>query len=128
MLPDVDYKTATTRKRIRQKVPGDGDTPEVYLIVRDKFPITTFYTIVGKLATEMKRRGEIYKERAERFSFLSDAPYNVNSSSTNTERGKNVKTRFSRVELYQITLEDNMECAFPNIDIAFRIFLTLMLN
>jgi len=29
MLPDVDYKAATTRKRIR---PNDGDTPEVYLI------------------------------------------------------------------------------------------------
>ena len=86
MLPDVDYKAATTRKRIRQKVPNDGDTPEVYLIVRDKFPITTFYTIVDKLATEMKRRGEIYKEIAERFSFLSDVPYNVTSSSTNIER------------------------------------------
>jgi len=56
MLPDVDYKAATTRKRIRPKVPNDRDTPEVYLNARDKFRITTFYTIVDKLATEMKRR------------------------------------------------------------------------
>ena len=50
MLSDVDYKAATTRKRIRQKVPNDGDTPEVYLNARDKFRITTtFYTIVDKL-------------------------------------------------------------------------------
>ena len=34
MLPDADYKAATTRKRIRQKVPNDGDTPEVYLNAR----------------------------------------------------------------------------------------------
>ena len=54
MLSDVDYKAATTRKRIRQKVPSDGDTPEVYLNARDKFRITTFYIIVDKLATEMK--------------------------------------------------------------------------
>ena len=165
MLPDVDYKAATTRKRIRQKVPNDGDTPEVYLNARDKFCITTFYTIVDKLATEMKRRGEIYKEIAERFSFLSDVPYNVTSSSTNIERysqccqklidaypedfnsnfsaelqqfhlyvrhkfsaTENVKTRFSHAELYKIILEDNIECAFPNVDIAFRIFLTLMVT
>jgi len=62
MLPDVDYKAAATRKRIRQKVPSDGDTPEVYLNARDKFRIITFYIIVDKLATEMKRRGEIYKK------------------------------------------------------------------
>jgi len=66
MLSDVDYKAATTRKPIRQKVPHDGDTPEVYLNVRDKFRITTIYIIVDKLATEMKR-GEMYKEIAEIF-------------------------------------------------------------
>jgi len=61
MLPVVDYKAATTSNRISQKVPNNGDTPEVYLNARDKFRITTFYTIFGKLATEMKKRGEIYK-------------------------------------------------------------------
>ena len=67
MLSDVDYKAATTRKRIKQKVPNDGDTPEVYLNARDKSRINTLYTIVDKLATDMKRRGEIYKEIAEIF-------------------------------------------------------------
>ena len=69
MLPDVDYKAATTRKRIRKKVLNDGDSPELYLNARDKFRITTFCTIVDKLETEMKIRGEIYKEIAERFFF-----------------------------------------------------------
>ena len=73
-------------KRIRKKVPNDGDSPEVYLNARDKFRITTFYTIVDKLEAEMKIRGEIYREISERFSFLSDAPHNVTLSSTNTER------------------------------------------
>ena len=57
MLPDVDYKVTTTRKRIKQKVPNDGDTPEIYLNASDKFHITIFYTIVDKFATELKRRG-----------------------------------------------------------------------
>ena len=42
MPPDVDYKAAQTRKRIRKKVPNVGDAPEVYLNARDKFRITTF--------------------------------------------------------------------------------------
>ena len=81
MLPDVDYKAAQTRKCIREKIPNDGDAPEVYLNARDKFRITTFYTIVDKLETEMRKREEIYKEMAQRFSFLSDVPHNVTSSS-----------------------------------------------
>jgi len=86
MIQDVDYTAATTRKRIRQKISNDWDTPEVYLNARDKFRLITFYTIVDKLATEMKRTREIYKDIAERFSFLSHVPYNVTSSSTNIER------------------------------------------
>jgi len=41
---------------------------------------------------------------------------------------KNVKTRFSHAEFYKIILEDNIECVFQNVDIAFRIFLTLMVT
>jgi len=52
MLPDVDYKVATTRKHIRQKVPNDGDTPEVYLNDRDKFRITT---VSYQLLTNLQR-------------------------------------------------------------------------
>ena len=89
MLPDVDYKAVQTHKHIRKKVPNDRDAPEVYMNVRDKFRITTFCTVVDKLETEMRRRGEIYKEISERFSFLSDVPHNVTSmttSSTEIER------------------------------------------
>ena len=89
MLPDVDYKAVQTRKCIRKKVPNNGDAPEVYLNARNKFRITNFYTIVDKLETEMRRRGEIYKEISERFHFLSDVPHNVTSmtsSSTEIER------------------------------------------
>ena len=62
MLPDVDYKAATTRKRVGKKVPNVGDSPEVglYLNARDKFRITTFYTIADRLVTEMKITGEIW--------------------------------------------------------------------
>ena len=60
-----------------------------YLNARDKLHITTIYTIVDKLETEMRRRREIYKEISERFYFLSDVPHNVTlktSLSTEIER------------------------------------------
>ena len=88
MLPDVECNAIQTRKHIRMKVPNDGDDLK-YLNTRDKFHITTFYKIVDKLETEMRRREEIYKEISERFSFLSDVPHNVismTSSSTEIER------------------------------------------
>ena len=69
MLSDVDYKTVQVRKCIRKKAPNDGDVLEVYLNDRDKFCITTFYTIVDKLETEMKRRGEISKKYQRDFIF-----------------------------------------------------------
>ena len=147
-------------------VPNEGDAPDVYLNAREKFRITTFYAIVHKLETEMKKRGEIYREIAGTFSFLSDVPLPQNiSSSVNTKRysqccqklihaypedfnsnfsadlqqfhsyvlhkfseTKNIKTRFSHAELYKILVVDSIECAFPKVDIGFRIFLTLMIK
>ena len=41
---------------------------------------------------------------------------------------KNVKTRFSHAELYKIVVDDNIEYAFPNVDIGFCIFLTLIVT
>lgn len=107
----------------------------------------------------------MYKEIADKFSFLSDVPNNDTSSSNETERysqccqklidaspedfktnfstelqqfhsyvrrkfsaTKIVKTNFSHGELYKIIVEDNIACAFPNVDIGLRIFLTLMVT
>ena len=141
ILPDVEYKV----KRIKN------------LNVRDHFH-TTFDTIVDKLESEIRRRGEVYKEIANRFSFLNDIP-NEGTSSAETVKycqcsqkliddypedldnnlsselqqfhsyvrskfseSKNVKISFSHSELYKIISEDKIECVFPNVDIALRIF------
>ena len=46
---------------------NDGDAPEIYPNSRYKFRITIFCTIVDKLKTEMRIRGEIYEEISEIF-------------------------------------------------------------
>ena len=162
----MDHKAAATRKRIRKNVFNDGDAPDVHLNARDKFRINTFYEIFHKLEIEMKKRGEIYREIAKIFFFLSDVPLLQNvASSVNTERyskccqklindypddfnsnfsaelkqfcsyvlhkfseTKNVKAKFSHAELYKILVEDSIKCVFPNVDVGFFIFLTLMIS
>ncbi len=37
-------------------------------------------------------------------------------------------TKFSHAELHKIILEDGIESSFTNVDIAFRIFLTLLIT
>ena len=46
----------------------------------------------------------------------------------NSVQQKNVKARVSHAEIYKIIVEDSIECAFPNVDIGFHIFLTLMVT
>ena len=38
------------------------------------------------------------------------------------------KTDFTHTELYDINVQDQIRSVFPNLDIAFRIFLTFMLT
>ena len=35
---------------------------------------------------------------------------------------KAAKARFSHAELYKVIVEDNIECAFPNVEIRLYIF------
>ena len=41
---------------------------------------------------------------------------------------KNVKTRFTHAELYKTIMENSIKSAFPKGDMAFNIFLTLVVT
>ena len=41
---------------------------------------------------------------------------------------KNVETRFSQTELYKIIADDNIQCAFLDLDICLCIFLTFLVT
>ncbi|XP_065667306.1 uncharacterized protein LOC136087768 [Hydra vulgaris] len=155
MTPGVDYKSTLTRNRNRKTVFNDGDAPEVSLNARDKFLISAFYAIVDKLEAEMIRRGQVYNDVTVRFSCLVDGslsqtsqcckelinayPKDLNNNLyTELQQfhsyirhkfpaaSKSENNTFNHGELYQVIIRDNIECAFPNVEIAFRIFLTLM--
>ena len=154
ITPGVDYKSNLTRNRKRKTVVIDGDAPEVSLNARDKFRISAFYAIVDQLMTEMSRREQVYNDIAVRFSCLVDVsktsqccegliktyPEDLNNNLfTELQQfhsyirhkfrvSKSENNSFSHAELYKIIVRDNIKCAFPNVEIALRIFLTLMVT
>lgn len=167
-LPDVEYKD--TRQRRRKKMPNDGSAPEVSFSPREQFKITCYYSIIDKLNAEMRKRGEIYKETADKFSFLNKIPdadkimcpdqtaeYSQHSTNLvntypedlNTELITEIQQFHSYViskissrpsdsartslhqthaQLYKIIHDDKIESAFPNVETALRIFLSLMIT
>ncbi|XP_065650991.1 uncharacterized protein LOC136079198 [Hydra vulgaris] len=157
MTPGVEYKSTLTHNRKRKPVFNDGDAPEVSLNARDKFLISAFYAIVDKLETEMSRQRQVYNDVAVRFSCLVDGPLSQTSqcceelintypkdlnNNLYTElqqfhsyirhkfpaASKSENNTFNHGELYQAIVRDNIESAFPNVEIAFRIFLALMVT
>ncbi|XP_065672158.1 uncharacterized protein LOC136089982 [Hydra vulgaris] len=118
MTPGVDYKSTLTRNRKRKTVFNDGDAPEVSLNARDKFLISAFYAIVDKLETEMSRRRQVYNDEEFHSYIRHKFPAALKSENN----------MFNHGELYQVIVRDNIECVFPNVEIAFRIFLTLMVT
>ena len=102
-------------------VPNDGYAPEV-LNARDKFRITKFYTIVDNLETEMIRRGKIYKEISERFSFLSDVPHNVTSmTSSSTENESYSQCCQKLIDAYLEDLNANFSAELQQFDMCHNL-------
>ncbi|KAL4703936.1 hypothetical protein ACJJTC_007862 [Scirpophaga incertulas] len=69
-FPNGEYKE--TRRRIRKKKVNDGNAEDIDLNPRDKFCIETFNVIIDTLNAQMQRRGDVYHEVSQKFSFLAD--------------------------------------------------------
>lgn len=153
ILPETDYANVASRVRRRTRQPNDGNAPEVVLNPRDYFRVNGFLVIIDTLKIEINGRAQVYLEVSKRFSFLADF-----SLTENEYREKIAglvdfypddledfypelkqfhdfikskfpsKPKFTHSELYESLIRDNLETVFPNVDIALRIFLTLMIT
>ena len=115
----------------------------------------TFLSIIDTLTNEMERRSKVYKDVSLKFSFLNklnlndDEYFKCSQNLVNfykqdlsmeivgevlqfhkylQSRFQGTKTDFTHTELYDIIVQDKIRSAFPNVDIALRIFLTFMLT
>lgn len=153
IFPNGEYKE--TRRRTRKKQVNDGNAEEVDLNPRDKFRIETFNVIIDTLNAQMQRRGEVYYEVSQKFSFLAD----LNKSCSEYENDiqllleaypedfnenflgefnhflkyvrikyESLETKVTHSDLYEMIIKDKVKCVFPNIEVAFRIFHSLMIT
>ncbi|GBP34152.1 Zinc finger MYM-type protein 1 [Eumeta japonica] len=153
IFPNGEYKE--TRRRIRKKQVNDGNAEELDLNPRDKFRIETFHVIIDTLNAQMQRRGDVYHEVLQKFSFLADLnkscseyekdiqlllesypeDFNENFFGEFNHFHKYVRikyefseTKVTHSDLYEMIIRDKVNCVFPNIEVAFRIFHSLMIT
>ena len=122
---------------------------------RDKFRIKTFIPILDKLEADLRTKATVYNDFAKMFSFLIDLTLSKNEIQKNVEllmdsHPKDVNLKLtdelfhfhlyvrqnhkptdmhcvSHLDLYQIIHKENIEMAFPNVELILRIFLILLL-
>lgn len=155
-LPDVDYKSATTRRRKRKKQVNDGNAIDAdeTLSPRDKFRIQSFYPMVDALSTNLEKRSKVYSEISEIFSCfpvlnvsLSDIQKGIDSLKEKysedvqedfaheldhfhlyVKKHHSEKRNISHEMLYEIIVCDKIDVAFPNVEAILRLFLSLMVT
>ena len=154
LQPDCDYKAVSTRKIKRKKQINDGSAEEVRLSPRDNFRINTFNVIIDKLYCSLNERGKIYANVASKFEFMTDRTLSEQDCNTSCDNLINnypddLNTEFSselqqfqsylnnklsadifvnHSDMYEIIIKDNIKSVFPNVEIALRIFLTLVIT
>jgi len=144
----ADYCESYARKRVRKSMPNDGSAAEVEMTASDRFRTQVYYVILDKLRAEMERRRSAYDAVCRKFSFLTDRNLNnseVRASATNlvvayqkdlqkefvdefsvfselcgTEKSESVTT------MLQYMIERKLTNCFPNVNIALRIYLSIL--
>lgn len=157
-FPDADYKDLSQRTKIRSSRIAfyDGSAETIQLTGKKKFKIETFLPMIDTLITHLKQRSDSYKEINQRFGFLSRlktiksdelknsckefAEMYHNDINTEeleseclhlTQYLKTVQSNENEIsisELYHLLRTDKIEDTFPNVGIALRIFLSLMIT
>lgn len=142
---DVDYKSAVQRPQRENKRRGF----DVSLSPKDKFRIETFLPVIDSLLTEMNKRLGAYEMLSGRFGFLTDdslsheqieekAKQLVHVYHEDLEESfadefqfflrtiEKLGIRNSVSGMLEYLIQYNLASNFPNVEIAFRIYLSIM--
>jgi len=141
------YRVSTQRPKKPKAFFGESATSEVELSARQKFSTSVFLVVVDRLLSEISRRYAAYDNLNNTFGFLNNftdvtvpelrnkASHLQSKYSADLEmdfveeivqfkdfiRGKGIT---SAPLLLQFIREKNLQDIFPNVDIAFRLYLT----
>jgi len=147
-LTKSDYKECTQRKRTRKRFDDesmDNTDPSLNLSPSNKFRNQTFYVIIDRITAEMEKRQAAYATLYERFNFLVDR--SLSSDETVSKAKALVEIypsdleeafidefllfsqmstdRKSVTEMIRAQIDDKLVTSFPNVNIAFRIYLSI---
>lgn len=154
--PETRYKNKNKRKKFRKKFEDDGPAAEENLEIREKFRVESYLPIIDKLSVELDSRTKAYDTVYNLFGVLTEfwklSPNDVAiradllqqhyqddlESSFSEElqhfrlfiqnyiKSKNQEDNQSVQNLYNLLFDLNLGSSFPNIEVAFRIYLSLM--
>ncbi|XP_065642533.1 uncharacterized protein LOC136074156 [Hydra vulgaris] len=152
-LTESDYKEIRIRKQrkqIRKRFDDkvmDTSNPSLNVSASDNFRIQQYYVIIDRLNNEMEKRIAAYKVLYERFNFLLD---NRSLSSEEVvaktkaliqlypsdleDEFKDEFLLFSQMfsdgksvsDKIKLQIDDKLVASFPNVNIAFRIYLSIL--
>ena len=143
-------------KRSRRITFLKGPAVDTVLDASAKFRVHTYLPIIDSLITELNRRGEAYEEISTRFTFMIKLVH-MNTDEimkscaklatfyhqdldehelvSECEQLKHYislsfpqMSELSMSRIYTMIKKDNLESTFPNIEIALRIFLSMMVT
>ncbi|KAK4872025.1 hypothetical protein RN001_016149 [Aquatica leii] len=142
--PDFEYKTNTTRSRQRSSrlTFFDGATEDTQFQDREKFRTEVYIPIIDTLIAQLQQRSKAYDQLLNLFGFFSRLSVLRTEEleihcQTFTEfyhfkhylfqekmRGDHIPI----YDMYNLLKSNNLVETFPNVEIAFRIFLSLMVT
>lgn len=147
-LTQSNYKECAQRKRVRHRFDDevvDNTDPVLSMSASDKFRTQSFYMIIDKLVTEMGKRRVAYSTLHERFNFLLDRSLSTDETVSKAKAlimmyPSDLEEAFtdefllfsqmfggikSVAEMLRAQIENRLVTSFPNVNIAFRIYLSI---
>lgn len=150
LVEDSSYRAEHARARKRRRLFNEVDS-EVQLSPRERFRTSTYLPILDSLLTELVRRTEVYSKLKHRFGFLftlltsSEAELRESARKFQAHFSTDIAEEVFEDELIQFVgyikqyptedvsppaclrrmREHGISEAFPNVDTAFRLYLTL---
>ncbi|OWR50651.1 repressor of the inhibitor of the protein kinase [Danaus plexippus plexippus] len=145
-----EYKTTVSRKRKRKLHADESRDGDVQLSGRDHFRVNTFNVILDNLNSELRKRCAAYEKIQEKFSVITEfgnldnreirkrAESLTNLYSSDLEPSlddefvhfhayctEKMIEQNSPSDLLKLLHANDLYTEFPNVEIAYRIFMTL---
>jgi hypothetical protein len=148
------YRADIRRPRRQPKFADESGTPSLTFSGRDDLKVNTFYVIIDQVIAALTRRKSAYSQLQDKYNFLTN--FKCMELPDIREKARNLQHHFNEdlevnfpeefqhfthfvdslssssnssphaLQLLQLITTNHLESTFPNVEIALRIYLSLM--